>query len=101
MKTKFPLGKVYLTCRVNQVGEEHPAFRAFALQALRRHAVGDWGDCGPDDRATNDEAINTDFRIFSVYLLPANMRQAFPEDRIWIITESDRSATTILWPSDY
>jgi hypothetical protein len=101
MKTTFSLGPVYLTHLTNQEGEERPAFRSFILQALRRHAAGDWGDCGPEDRAANELALTTGDRILGVYQLPANIRSAFREDRIWIITEADRSATTVLWPSEY
>lgn len=101
MKTKFPLGKLYQTRRIDQTAEEHPAFRIFAMQSLRRHAAGDWGDCGPEDQETNNQALAYGARIFSAYRLPPPLLEKLNEDQIWIITEADRSATTILWPSDY
>ena len=62
--------------------------------ALARHAECDWGDCGPEDWRENEFALKNDLRLFSVY-----------RDRnkvtFWIITEADRSATTILLPGDY
>ncbi len=63
-------------------------------RALQRHFSGDWGDCDPDDAAANDEALIDGTRLFSVYH-DANGQ------KFWIITEADRSATTVLLPEDY
>lgn len=61
---------------------------------LRRHQSGDWGDmCLDDKRANNDALRNGDARIFSAY--------KFPEGKLWVITEWDRSSTTILLPDEY
>ena len=64
------------------------------INALRRHARGDWGDCCKDDFEANNLALVEGSRLFSVY-----------HDRFctkfWIITEADRSATTIILPSEY
>jgi len=62
--------------------------------ALARHADGDWGDCGPEDWRENEFALDNDLRLFSVY-------QDRNKVKFWIITEADRSATTVLLPSDY
>ncbi|HEY3783052.1 MAG TPA: hypothetical protein VGL56_18390 [Fimbriimonadaceae bacterium] len=62
--------------------------------ALRRHARRDWGDVCSDDQAANDEAVINEGRILSVY-------HGGDGVRFWIITEWDRSITTILLPSDY
>ena len=64
------------------------------LQSLNRFLVGDWGDCDPEDRRTNDRALINGGRLLAVY--------SWGEDRqLWIITEADRSVTTLLLPSDY
>jgi len=64
------------------------------LHALRRHVRGDWGDLDEDDWATNDHALAHGLRILSSY---ADLRGT----TFWIITEADRSATTVLLPEDY
>lgn len=64
------------------------------LLAMRRHARGDWGDCCKDDQAANDLALMEGSRLFSVY------HDRFGT-KFWIITEADRSATTVILPSEY
>ncbi len=64
------------------------------LPYLARHAAGDWGDLGEDDKMLNDLAVTHDERILSAYTLTDGTR-------IWIITEGDRSATTVLLPEEY
>ncbi|APP99937.1 DUF6094 domain-containing protein [Pseudomonas syringae] len=65
-------------------------------QYLRRHATGDWGEISNDDWDSNQQALSADGRLFSGYDIDAE-----DETRLWIITESDRSATTVMLPSDY
>lgn len=65
-----------------------------ASEFLVRHAIGDWGDLCDEDKASNDEAVVDDLRILSAYKLCDGTR-------IWIVTEADRSATTILLPEEY
>ena len=62
--------------------------------ALSRHLSGDWGDCCPDDKAANDAALLEGSRLFSVY-------HTANQTKFWIITEWDRSVTTVLLPEDY
>ncbi len=64
------------------------------LSLVIRHASGDWGDTHEEDAGLNDEALINGDRILSVYKLT-------DEVTIWIITEWDRSVTTILLPSEY
>lgn len=64
----------------------------FAL--LLRHASGDWGDLDDDDKRENELSLTHELRILSAYALPTGQR-------VWIITEADRSSTTILLPEDY
>jgi len=61
---------------------------------LARHAAGDWGEVCQEDQRLNDEALQTGERLLSAYRTSCG-------DRLWIITEADRSATTILLPSEY
>lgn len=62
--------------------------------ALRRHASGDWGEVDPDDRAANDDAVRSGERLLSVYRTASGTT-------FWVLTEADRSATTVLLPDDY
>lgn len=62
--------------------------------ALNRHAHGDWGIMSEEDQHTNELALNGGGRLFSAYLSGGGVK-------FWIITEWDRSATTILLPSEY
>jgi hypothetical protein len=61
---------------------------------IARHQSGDWGCVNEEDKALNDAAISNGTRVFSAYQLDA-------ENKIWIITEADRSVTTALLPSEY
>jgi hypothetical protein len=61
---------------------------------LRRHQNGDWGDLCDEDKAENELSIAQGFRILSAYTLTT-------EVKIWLITEYDRSVTTLLLPSEY
>jgi hypothetical protein len=88
----FPLGRTVIT----------PGIRELALEGfnfgpiLERHANGDWGDLSDNDIAYNDAALDSgDERIFSSYNTDIS-----PDGKIWIITEADRSATTLLLPSE-
>lgn len=62
--------------------------------ALTRHLHGDWGDVCESDGELNEQALRNGDRLFSVYHTSDSVK-------FWIITESDRSATTVLLPSDY
>jgi len=62
--------------------------------ALNRHVDCDWGDVCDEDRAQNEWALENEARLMSVY-------DSVAGERFWIITEADRSSTTILLPSDY
>jgi hypothetical protein len=64
------------------------------MTAVERYAKGDWGDVCEDDRLANEEALKEGCRLFSVYLSSEGKK-------FWIITEWDRSVTTILLPEEY
>ena len=67
----------------------------YAFAALARHIVGDWGLCDEQDWARNEHALQHGERLLSVYPLPHE------GGGFWIITEHDRSVTTLLLPEDY
>jgi hypothetical protein len=90
---KLPLGNVYASMGA-------VAAFAAALEAdhpdtyLARHESGDWGEVDEHDRKANDYAAERGERVLSAYTLRTG-------EKIWIITEADRSNTTILLPSEY
>ena len=65
-----------------------------AASLLGRHHCGDWGDLGDEDLAENNYALSRGYRLFSSY-------QITETTKIWVITEADRSVTTLLLPEDY
>ena len=64
------------------------------LELITRHVVGDWGDLEDEDKQENELSVNRQLRILSAYNLPTG-------GKVWVITEADRSSTTILLPSEY
>ena len=93
--TKFKLGRLLMTRGVNDKVADDSKFARFVTDSLRRHANCDWGDMCQEDKEENNLALKDgDLRIFSAY-----ESQALP--KIWIITEADRTATTILFPDEY
>ncbi|HJV84707.1 MAG TPA: hypothetical protein VJ698_04470 [Noviherbaspirillum sp.] len=64
------------------------------MQLLARHVRGDWGSLDPEDAAANHAAVSENDRILSSYPIDG-------DDRVWIITEWDRSVTTLLLPCEY
>ena len=95
---KFTLGRLCCTAGVAAIMNEDEAFSVHVWSALGRYIEGDWGDMSAGDRAMNDEAISTPDggRVFAAYAHNDN-----PEWKIWIITEADRSYTTVLFPDEY
>lgn len=69
-------------------------------QLVARHRCGDWGQVCKEDANANEQALRCGARIISCYHLPARIPGGGSE-RIWIITEADRSSTTILLPEEY
>jgi hypothetical protein len=63
------------------------------FEYLARHATGDWGELCAFDRRQNEIALREGYRVLSSYDVPAG--------RVWVITEPDRSVTTILLPEEY
>lgn len=88
---RFTLGRTFIT-----PGAEEALDIAgqTAIEFLRRHMACDWGELSDDDIKENELSLEQGFRLLSRY-------QTTNGERLWIITEADRSATTILLPSEY
>lgn len=92
---KFLLGRVVATREVvNWIKSagNHDIRNTRVTNCLKRHASGDWGDVDQEDAEVNDRSLKGG-RLISEY--------AIDERRIWIITEADRSTTSILFPEEY
>lgn len=90
-KILFPLGQVVATpgaLEAMRAASDEPTLY------LLRHQTGDWGNLEEEDKAENEFSLTRDLRLFSAYYLKDGTK-------IWIITEADRSATTVLLPSEY
>lgn len=91
VKPKFSTGKVVATpgalAAFTEAGEEPRSY-------LTRHVSGDWGEVDEHDRKENEFALGRHLRIMSAYTLKNG-------ERIWVITEADRSVTTFLLPEEY
>ena len=92
--TRVSLGQLVMTRGVNDKVATETEFAKFVTQSLGRHAKGDWGDLCQEDKQENEFSLKEGFRLLSAY-----ERNGLP--KIWIITEADRSATTILFPDEY
>lgn len=93
-RAKFPLGQLLVTAGVDQKTKEDKGFYIFVSTSLGRYTQCDWGDTCKEDKKLNDNAVKSgDDRILAVY--------KYYDITIWIITERDRSATTILFPEEY
>jgi hypothetical protein len=88
---RFPLGRIVATpgalAAMEEAGDNPGTL-------LKRHLSGDWGDLDEDDRRENECSLAHACRLLSVYILSTGTR-------LWVITEADRSATTLLLPSEY
>lgn len=89
--SRFELGQIVATPEALQAlqdaGQDPQEF-------LRRHQSGDWGELSPEDRRENEYSVNRHLRILSAYRTRKGVK-------LWVITEADRSATTILLPEEY
>ena len=86
---RFPMGQITITAHALDV------LPAVAVnEALYRHSTGDWGDVGKEDWLENELSLREGFRLLSVYFTASGVK-------FWIITEADRSSTTVLLPEDY
>lgn len=86
----FNLGQVVATQPASQLLEKH---NLIPMQFLQRHCTGDFGDLCEEDKEANNEAIWSEERILSSYDVG--------DQKLWLITEADRSSTTLLLSSEY
>jgi hypothetical protein len=89
--TNLPLGRLVSTpgaiAALAKAGQD-------PLELIKRHRAGDWGEVAQEDSAANSRAVDQGERILSPYRIKGGVKP-------WIITEADRSATTILLPEEY
>lgn len=90
MEPRFSLGRTYATAAVTRWAERE---KKDLNRYLRQHHCGVWGDLCDDDKKANEDALASGARIFSSYLLN--------DKKIYIVTEADRSMTTVLFASEY
>lgn len=88
---RFELGRITITPAASAALE---ATEIPDILLLARHVHGDWGNVSEPDRLQNELAVLLGMRVLSSYALPN-------DKKVWVITEADRSATTILLPDDY
>lgn len=92
---KFVLGQVVVTKGIDEKIKEDRSFRVFVQVSIGRYVHRDWGQTCDEDVKANNRAIQNGERIRAVYKQPKT------DTTIWIITEADRSVTTILFPDEY
>ncbi|PKL19581.1 MAG: hypothetical protein CVV49_00660 [Spirochaetae bacterium HGW-Spirochaetae-5] len=94
---KFNPGTLLMTRAVNDRVADDSQFAKFVLRSIKRHLKCDWGELCQEDKDLNDLSLSSEDpgRLFSAYEFNGK------EDRIYIITEWDRSYTTILYPNEY
>jgi hypothetical protein len=90
MKPMFSLGQIGITEGAVEALERT---NILATSIVQRHVMGDWGDVNDQDKRTNELALEMGGRILSSYKLPDHTE-------IWVTTEPDRSATTVLLPGE-
>jgi len=99
IKPAFRTGQIVATRGVYDLARKNADFAEFIAKSLSRHVKGDWGDVNDEDKQTNNRALKQGTRLLSAY-----NDGRFPKNgiaTIWIITESDRSVTTVLFPDEY
>lgn len=94
----FTLGRIAVTPAAMEVLD---AFCFSPLKLLARHARGDWGDVDGEDQEVNHRALVLGMRLLSAYTLRRVVDGQARTQKVWVITEADRSVTTVLLPDDY
>jgi len=88
---RFDLGLLLITPAAQEVLITH---HITPIPLFKRHQCGDWGEVCDEDAQANQEALRTGSRLMSVY-------RVHDTQNVWVITEADRSSTTLLLPSEY
>lgn len=97
-ESKFKVGRTVVTAGVDAKMHESKDFSLFVGMSFGRYIRCDWGDTCEEDKASNDYAVENGERILAEYKYKEGTSD---ESRIWIITEWDRSVTTVLFPEEY
>ena len=92
-RPKLSLGMVCMTAGINEAQLEDPLFSFEVLSCFSRYQIGDWGDLCKEDKDANREALENGNRVLASYHTT--------HGKVYIITEADRSATTILFANEY
>ena len=90
---RFQLGKLVMTSGIQNIINEKPNYQYELVNYLNRYLNEDWGDLCDDDKQMNEDAIRNNERLLASYVTSGG--------KIYIITERDRSYTTILLRSEY
>ena len=93
MTQRLELGQVVVTRGINEDMKDDIIFRVAVNKALSQYIACDWGETSEEDKPLNDWAVDNGERILAAY--------ETHRGRIWIITEYDRSVTTVLYPGEY
>jgi hypothetical protein len=93
---KFSPGRLVWTRYINDCVADNTQFAKFVTDSLARHCNGDWGELDVEDKRRNDLALQEGGRLFSAYI-----QHGKRDSKVWIITEADRSVTTVLFPEEY
>ncbi|WPL15706.1 hypothetical protein Thiowin_00620 [Thiorhodovibrio winogradskyi] len=89
----FEMGRTLATAGVMAVLEELGQ-QDLLQSVLHRHCYGDWGDVDEDDWRANEQALQDNERLMSLYKVDSGLT-------LWVITEADRSQTTVMLPKEY
>jgi len=92
-RPKLSLGMVCMTAGINEAQLEDNAFSSEVLSCFSRYQIGDWGDLCKEDKEANREALENGDRVLASYHTT--------HGKVYIITEADRSATTLLFAEEY
>lgn len=102
---KFPLGRLVATPGALALVQGR-RINIFAL--IERHVLGDWGDLHEEDKQENENALKEGRRLMSAYVVDKSSdniagfgEEGYEGEKVWVITEWDRSVTTVLLPSEY
>ncbi len=95
----FELGCIYVTSGVDAASTEFPSFLQFVASRIIAHGCGEWDTMCSSDADLNQRAVSTGGRVFSSYQIPEPLMHL--GHHLWVITESDRSSTTVLFPGEY
>lgn len=90
----FEFGKITVTSAVYERMQRDAVFAVFVNDSLEKFISCEWGDLCEDDKQVNEDALKHGDRLFGSYIMNE-------DTKIFIITEADRSVTTVLFPSDY